>query len=239
MAGGRPPKLSVVVDRVPVLNADGEPTGELRDVTMIEHLATDLGVGMPVHRAAKRAGITSETFYQWEKAAGRARTRLANGVEHDDLTDYDRLCIEFSDRVNAAELAWEARQNAELERLGRGGIPTLTVREKVDGQGNVIERTETRSTTLPDAQVLLSRLRLRFPKDYSDRLVIAGEGEGGAIPVEVRAAALASAAERFAASKPRSRRAARRRLRRRPAPSSSPAGIQTSSGAAGGESGDR
>jgi hypothetical protein len=218
MPGGRPPKLELVVDRVPVIDPETkQPTGDMRPVTMIEKLTGDLRVGMPVHRAAKRAGITSETFYQWEKSAGRARTVLASNDDA-EISDYDRLCIAFSDAVDQAELEWEARQNTELERLARGGIEQIETVVKVDTAGQEIERRTKTTRTLPDANVLLTRLKLRFPKEYAERHVLAGDTESGAIPVEVRVAALAEAAQRFAAeTRPRSRRRARRRLRSRTA----------------------
>lgn len=196
--GGRPPKLDAIVNTRAVLDDDGHPTGDRAPVTLIEQITNDLRAGMPVHRAAKRAGITSETFYSWEKSAGRARTMVASGqVAASRLKAYDRKCIEFSDRVNDAELEWELRQNVELERVARGGIVQTSTVVKVDANGVELERRTTTSTTLPDPHVLLARLKLRFPKSYSDRVVVAGDTESGAIPIEVRAASLADAAARF------------------------------------------
>lgn len=239
MPGGRPPKLDLIVDRVPVIDPESkQPTGDLRGVTMIEKLTGDLRVGMPVHRAAKRAGITSETFYQWEKSAGRARTVLANDPDA-EISDYDRLCIVFSDAVDQAELEWEARQNTELERLARGGIEQVETvvkvqRDPATGQETELERRTKTTRTLPDANVLLTRLKLRFPKEYAERHVLAGDSESGAIPVEIRVAALADAAQRFAAeNRPRSRRRARRRLRTKAASRDQSGGTEAPSGQPG------
>lgn len=197
MPGGRPPKGSDVITHRPVVDPDThQPTGETVPVTRIDQICDDLAIGMPAHRAAQRAGIAVATFYLWEKTAGRARATRASGGK---LTADEKRCLEFLDRVMDAELRWEARQNATLEQISRGGILQETVVEKVDDKGKVT-RTVTSSATLPDARTTLTRLRQRFPKNYQDRVVIEGTGEDGAIPVEHRVQSLADALAQFQAA---------------------------------------
>lgn len=213
MAAGRPPKLDLVIRHRDVYDTTVDPprvTGR-EPVTVIDSIVGDLRAGMPAHRAAKRAGISSDTFYEWEKVAGRARAKQQRpGAK---LTAYDVGCLEFSDRVNQAELEWELATNIELERISRGGIVTETVVEVRDNAGTLVSRKVTTGATLPDARTLLTRLKLRLPDVYRERIDVGGDGEGGAIPVELRARSLAEALRDFqdaAAEKgrkaPRSRR---------------------------------
>lgn len=211
MPGGRPPKAKDIIGRRPLLDDNGHDTGKTTPIRRIDQICDDLAIGMPIRRACKRAGIAEATFYLWEKTAGRALATLHNpdGNGTKDLTDDEKRCVEFLERVTAAELEWESRSNAALERLAAGGIIQVTETVKVqvikgaDGETEreeEIERTTRTTETLPDARVLMGRLKVRFPADYQERVIVAGTGEDGAIPVEHRVQSLADALAQFQAA---------------------------------------
>lgn len=184
---GRPSKINDVVATRPVLDAEGNPTGETTEITVADQIVADVRTGMYADRAARRAGITTRTFYEWEKIGRETQRRLDAGeITASKLRAYERRCLDFSLAIEQAEVEWETRANADLERIARGGIPQRETIVKVGTDGQEIERRTKESHTLPDAAVIMKRLALRFPDRYTARVQVEGTGEGGEIPVDVR-----------------------------------------------------
>lgn len=184
---GRPSKINDVVATRPVLDGDGNPTGETVEITVADQIVADVRTGMYADRAARRAGITTRTFYEWEKIGRETQRRLDAGeITPSKLRAYERRCLDFSLAIEQAEVEWETRANADLERIARGGILQRETIVKVDAEGREIERRTKEATTLPDAAVIMKRLALRFPDRYTSRVQVEGTGEGGEIPVDVR-----------------------------------------------------
>lgn len=185
---GRPSKITSSIER-------RQPDGTTQTLTVGEAIEADCRtLGMRAERAAARAGINKDTFHEWEKVAGRAREALARG---DRVDAHARRCLDFSDRIFAAEVDWQARMEAAAEQLARGGVlqETTTNVVKVNEAGEEVERSTRTQTahTLPDGQMIRWRLERRLPAEFREHVLVEGAGEGGAIPVEVRAAALGEA----------------------------------------------
>lgn len=183
---GRPSKINDVI----ATRTDPE-TGTTIEITVAEQIIGDVRTGMYAERAARRAGIATSTFYEWEKIGRETRRRLDSGeVTLSSLRVRERRCLDFSEAVEVAEVEWETRKNADLERLARGGVEQIETIVKVergeDGTEREIERRTKRSTTLPDKDVIRWQLRHRLPAIYTDRVTVEGTGEGGAIDVDVR-----------------------------------------------------
>lgn len=191
---GRPSKINDVVAERPVLDENGDPTGDVVEITVADQIVADVRAGLYAERAARRAGIHTSTFYEWEKVGRESRRRIEAGqTTLSQLRVYERRCLDFSEAVAQAEAEWEARANVDLERLARGQIAVVETTEKVDADGRVLERRTKTSHTLPDAAVLRWRLERRFPDRYGHRTLVEGTGDDGAIPVELRAKQLGEA----------------------------------------------
>jgi hypothetical protein len=191
---GRPTKINDIVQTRPILDETGEPTGDVQEITVADQIIGDVRVGLYAERAARRAGIATSTFYDWEKLGRETRRRLERGeVNLSDLRVKERRCLEFSEAVDRAEVEFETRAQADLERLARGQIAIVETTTKVNDKGETVETRTKRSHTLPDPAVIQWRLERRFPEIYGRRTKIEGTGEDGSIPVEVRAANLGAA----------------------------------------------
>lgn len=194
---GRPPKLDEIIGTKLVKNAAGDV--EQAPITRIEQIVADIRVGLNAERACARAHIDRDTLKDWERTASQVRTGLAQGtIAPSKLTTKQQRCVEFSAALHDAELEWELQANLLLQGLAQGGrkLEVVTTRVRSDGKVETTTKTE---TTEPDKDVLKWRLMRRFPDIYTERVVIEGTGEDGAIPVEVRARSLAEAVERLAA----------------------------------------
>lgn len=88
---------------------------------LIEQLASAVRVTMYVETAVQAAGIHKDTFYEWLKTAARAREKLANGTAKSKLTDKEKLCIRFSDRMKEAQAEGEQADNALVIRAAQNG----------------------------------------------------------------------------------------------------------------------
>lgn len=191
---GRPSKINDVIAERPVVDENGDPTGDIVEITVADQIISDVRAGLYAERAARRAGIATSTFYDWEKRGREARRQIDAGqTTLSQLRVNERRCLEFSEAVEQAEAEWEARANVDLERLSRGGVAIVETTVKVGPDGNVLEERTKTSHTLPDAATIEWRLERRFPDRYGRRTKIEGTGEGGAVPVELRAKQLGEA----------------------------------------------
>lgn len=192
---GRPTKINEVIATRPILDPETrEPTGDVEEITVADQIIADVRAGMYAERAARRAGIATSTFYDWEKIGRETRRRLDLGeTTLSSLRVKERRCLEFSEALEVAEAEWETRKIADLERLARGGVVQEEVVVKVDADGNELERRTKRTASLPDKDVIRWQLRHRLPAVYTDRVQVEGTGEDGAIDVRVRAENLAGA----------------------------------------------
>lgn len=164
MPAGRPSKVDQVIGR----DAAGQP------VTVSDRIIQALRAGNFVEEAAAAAGINKTTIYEWLLVGARAANDVAEGrIKRSKLTKYQRRLIEFSNSVAQADGEWVVGTNATLERLGRGGVEQVTVRETVtlvrDANGvptgeEEVQRVTTTSRSMPNSAVLMWRLARRSAK---------------------------------------------------------------------------
>jgi hypothetical protein len=180
---GRPSKIHDVVN----VRDDGTR------VTVADRIVAALRAGNYLEPSAQAVGVAKTTVYEWIKLGGAAQRRITNdGVNRSALSQHERRCLDFADAVADAQAEWEVDANARLQRLAVGDHTVVTVTEKVNADGELLERTTKTERLAPSAQVLEWRLTRRFPDRYSQRVEVSGP-EGAAIPVEVRARNLADA----------------------------------------------
>lgn len=201
---GRPSKLTDVIDTRPVLDpTTKQPTGQRHDVTRVEQIVGDIRIGLTAHRAAKRAGIVRETLDAWEREAHELRARIANTPDDSTipLTDKQSTILDFSDAIHRAELEYQAQSEMLLQQAAQGGHEVVERYETFDETGALVSRREVVKVQAPDPKVVQWRLSRRFPAEYVERVQIEGTGEGGAIPLEVRAVEVGEALAQFVAAR--------------------------------------
>lgn len=192
MPGGRPTSLTQVVSERTTED------GTLVRTTVAERIIESVRAGTPLEGAAASAGITNDTLWRWLREGARANRLLIAGTKPKELTAEQRRLSEFSEEIHRATGEWEANSNLILERLARGGTRVVTVTEKVDKDGNVLDKTTKTETLGPSAAVLQWRLSRRFPDRYADRVEVSGPG-GEPISIETRAKSLADGLRAFQA----------------------------------------
>lgn len=185
---GRPSPIDTIIGHHP---DTGEP------ITVADRIVNALQVGTYFEHATAGAGIRKETAYEWLRVAGRLRLR-ARGAPITNLdpkpTGHELRCLAFSDAVDEAMGVLAIASMTLVERLARGGIPQVTVTEKVDAAGVLIERTTRTEHTLPSERALLWRLERRFPALYGNRVEVTAHVDGVVVQsVEERADELAGA----------------------------------------------
>lgn len=191
---GRPSPIDVVVGEHPETGAP---------ITVGDRIVNSCRAGCYFEPSAIAAGVTKETAYEWLRVAGRLRLR-ARGRPLEELdpapTAHELRCLAFSDAVDEAQGVWEVGANMDLERLGRGGMKVVTVTEKHDAQGKLLEKTTKTETLAPNANVLTWRLTRRHPERYSQKIDVEGHIDGKiTFTVEERAANLAEGLELYLA----------------------------------------
>lgn len=199
MAGGRPSDIDRTIGERRVEHADG--TFELVPVTVSERIIGALRAGNYPEQAAAAAGINKTSLYEWQRIGARATAAVHKGHKTQrQLTAHERRCILFSNAVAEAQATWEVAAVGRLEQLGRGGHEVVTITEKIDGSGNLTERTTKTETLAPNAQVLEWRLTRMHPDRYSQRVEVTGAAGGPLeLSVEERADSLADQAAAFLA----------------------------------------
>lgn len=186
---GRPPKHDDIIGQRPVIDpATKQPIpGRTEQITRTQQIVGDIRVGLNAERAAKRAGLSRETLHAWEQIACEVRARLANAPEGGtvDITDRESDLLSFSDALHAAELEWQTQMELVLQGAAQGGTEVVERLEVKKGD-RIVETRTTTKTLPPDLATVRWRLKHRFPDQYSERVIVTGEGDDGAIPVEVR-----------------------------------------------------
>lgn len=201
---GRPTKLSDVIGQRAVIDPTSkQPTGQTVDVTRTEQIVGDIRIGLTAHRAAKRAGIHRQTLDAWEQEAADLRQRLATRPDDYpplELTAKQADLLEFSDAIHRAELEWQVQCEMLLQQGSQGGGQIVETHETFK-DGKLVESRTVTKTLAPDHRVTQWRLKHRLPTEYVERVQIEGTGEGGAIPLDVRADAVGDALAQWLAAK--------------------------------------
>lgn len=186
MPGGRPPALDKIVHV--------RPNGQ--QVTAAEQVLERIRLGLDYTESADTSAISRVTLHHWRVAGAQARAKAAAGGK---LTKTDRQYAEF---LNALE---RAHAEAHLERLAviQRATQPFTVTKVVtrtavqpDGTERVVERTTTTEQKAGQWTAAAWWLERRMPERYARRVEVSGP-EGGPIPVEQRAAAVADSLRTF------------------------------------------
>jgi hypothetical protein len=133
---GRPSKIDQVVRHRP----DGSP------VTAGEQVVERVQLGMDLQVAADSAGISRSTLHNWRLTGARHRAEAAQGKK---LTPAQARLADFLDALERAEAEAEANRLAIVQRAATGGAQVVKVTEKVDAQGQLLERTTVTETLAP------------------------------------------------------------------------------------------
>ncbi len=202
MPGGRPTKIDQIVGTRTIEHKDGS-TEEV-NVTAADRILSALRTGNYFEQACAAAGVHKETAYGWLRRGAQAVARAAMlnlPVEELDLPPTDLRYVEFSDAVAQAEAQWEVQANTLLENAARGGVTEVTVTEKHDANGNLVETT-TRTTTLPpNVQVIEWRLTRRYSERYYPRVGFVFPAVADELSVEDKAEVLAGELRAFLAGR--------------------------------------
>lgn len=159
---------------------DGDPV----QVTLLERVVETLSVGGYIEDAAARCGISPTTFRNWQREGTVAQADMLRGRKRlSDMTYSERRALRFCAAVDKAEADGKVVLLSMTERLARGGIPMGKTVEKVDAQGNLLERTTTTEFSLPDMRAIQFRLARRHGMIERHGLEVTGR-DGG--PIEVQ-----------------------------------------------------
>lgn len=177
------------------------PAGRPSKLTeqLSDQLCAHLRTGHYIETACALVGLSKTSMYAWLKNGARHRD---SNVAHSKLRAHDRRCVEFLNAVEVAEAEAEEKDMLRLTALGRGGLEVTTVTEKVNAEGNVIEKTTRRETLPPNHQVLEWRMERRWPDRWGRRSTVQVTGKDGGpleLTTEERADRLAEDAALFLA----------------------------------------
>lgn len=193
---GRPTKRTLVVDH----DENGKP------ITLEQQLLSDVRLGLPVDRACARVGIVVDTYYDWLRVGNRLRTAPPLDPHTRTPRRLDRnekALIAFSEAALKAEadgMALLALHVVDAATQTSTTTRTIVKTRKVgDTPVEIVERTVTTETHLPDWRAALELLQRRWPKEYgrTDRHEHTGE-DGEAIPVSMRIEHILTAAAQTA-----------------------------------------
>lgn len=176
-----------------VARRDGKP------VTALERVVQLMEIGNYLEPALRQVGINKSSAYRWFEMAARAEAATTAAKEAGTtykLSPDERAAIEWRAAVWDAEARGQSHLLAILEQESRGGLEVKTVTEKTLPDGSV-ERTERIEYTRPNVAAITWRLERRHPELWGRRRIELSGPDGGAIPVEGRAAALADDLERL------------------------------------------
>lgn len=189
MPGGRPSKIDAVV------RTRDDGTKQTAGEAFIERIA----LGLPHDQAASSADVDRRTILNWRTKGSAALARQARGEK---VTAAERRYAEFVRNLERAEADAETSRLGVIERAARGGteLTETRVRQERNGQGVLVEveRTVITRRTAPAWQAAAWWLERRLPQRYARRFELSGP-DGGPIPIEDRAAALADALRDFQA----------------------------------------
>lgn len=117
----------------------------------IDAIAKGIRLGLTHEDAARYAGISRATFYQWKKL----------GQEPNAPAPY----VEFAEAVEQAEVQGQAISLAAIHQAARGGAE-ITETRKVYKFGQLVERREQQKQALPQWQAAAWLLSHRFPQRW-------------------------------------------------------------------------
>lgn len=162
-----------------------------------EAVAAIMRSGEPLYLAATACGLNPDTCYGWRRDGQRVFSELHEGrITDDQLTDYQRAALRFSEGASRAEAEAEAMMAARIGAAAAGGqVKTRTVIE-YDADGNEVARRETRESVLADPKAAMFWLERRAPQRWgrAQRIELAQGADGPVVqtdtPLERLTAAL-------------------------------------------------
>lgn len=123
--------------------------------------------GEPLYLAADACGIHKETAYTWRRDGTRIASELHEGrITEDQLTDYERAALAFSDSAMRAEAEAEAMMAARLGAVAAGGHVKRRSVVEYDRDGTEVRRTEYEETLPPEPKALTFWLERRAPERW-------------------------------------------------------------------------
>jgi hypothetical protein len=171
------------------------------DVTRGDRIVQAMRAGNYLEAAAAMAGVHKTTAYDWLSVGAAANALLVKAERGESdpptLTEHEQACAAFANAVAQAEAESEVESVAKVDQLAAGGLSRTITTEKVDAEGNVVERTTRVETLHPDLGALTWRLERRHPDKWGRRRIEVSGPDGEAIPIETRATALAEALRTF------------------------------------------
>lgn len=166
---GRPSEI----DRVVRHRDDGSPVTAGEQVIERMFLVNDL------HVSAASAGVSNTALYKWRLDGARLRAIEAQGKR--ELTERERVFVDFVNALERAEAAWEVGKLSIIQGAAEGGYQHEKVTEKwemVDGELKLTERNVVRWTADPQWTAAAWQLERRKPQKYGKRMALT-DGEGG------------------------------------------------------------
>jgi hypothetical protein len=179
---GRPPTL----DKVVHVRPDGT------EITAAQQVLERIRLGLTYEEAADTTPVSRQTIHNWRLAGARARAAIAADPTYQPTATEARY-MAFLDDLESAHAQSHLERLAVIQRATLPYTVTKTVeRREVDKEGNqrVVEITTTSEQRPGSWQPAAWWLERRIPAKYARRVELSGP-EGGPIPVEQRAEALA------------------------------------------------
>ncbi len=165
---------------------DGSP------VTAAQHIVERMELVNDLRVASASAGISNTALYKWRLDGARLRAVEAQGKR--ELTDRERVFVDFVNALEKAEAQWEVGKLAIVQGAAEGGHQHEKITEKwemVDGELKLTERSVVRWTAEPQWTAAMTLLERRMPHKYGKRMALT-DGEGGPlIPQDEAARGLA------------------------------------------------
>lgn len=161
---------------------------------LVEKIGSFIAVGASVTDTAGAAGVGRSTLYRWLKEGAEAQRLRDEGH-----TNYDQLLLRLHEEVDKATHEAKVEALMALRKGFRGWTETETTTVTLNGKE---ERTTVKTRTRFAWEAALAYLERKHPTEFA-RLIrqeISGP-EGGPIPVEQRALALATEIEEFLAKR--------------------------------------
>lgn len=158
-------------------------------ITRAERIVEAIRAGSYVETAAAAAGVDKSTLYDWLKGGAHANTKHSRGTR---LSAKEKRLAAFANAVAEAEAQAEVLLIGTITDMALGGREVVTVTEKVDGSGRVVDTTTKRERLAPNVAAATWRAERRHPEKWGRRQLIevGGVGEGGVGKIDSPLAAL-------------------------------------------------